>query len=560
MDGRVCARAVVCFMLMISGRAAAATVQVADESALRAAIQAATAGDEIVLAPGRYELDSSPTCAAAGSVSAPILVRSATPLAAKIEFDTVEGFRVTGSNWHFEGLDISGVCAADDDCEHAFHVTGAATGFVLRGNRISDFNAQLKVNADMADGAWRQPNAGLVEGNEVFDTHPRATSKPVTKLNIDSVDDWVVRANYIHDAHKNGGDFVSYQSFMKGGGRRGLYERNLVICAKDDTTGGTRIGLSFGGGGTGAQFCAPAFNSNTPCDPEMVGGSMLNNVIVNCSDVAIYLNKAVDTRVLYNTLVATSGIDFRFASSSGEADGNVLGGVIRTRDGASVTKKTNLEGVLSEQFNEWHVAPLAGDLRRKGDLASLLAKGAAREDLVVDYCLRARSDRYDLGALQASLGDCVTVPPPLTSIPNSGGATGQGGSSAGGAVSLGGARSAGGSRSTAEGGAVAEGGALSDAGAPAAEGGAGSDGGSSTRAGGGTATTGGRSASAGGATFGNGGSQSNANGGRGGAPSSNSAASQADSGCACSSTRTAQSQPAWWLVVAAAFLTRRRRA
>ncbi len=229
---------------LVARTSLAKTVSVTNAAELTSAVSSAVAGDEIVLAAGTYRLTKSPVCSADGT-AAPIIVRSASPLSARIEFDTVEGFHVTGPNWHFEGLDVHGVCANDKDCEHAFHVTGAATGFILRGSRVVDFNAQLKVNADKVGAKWFQPNGGLVEQNEVFDTHSRATSNPVTKLNIDGVDSWIVRANFIHDGHKNGGDNTSYQSFMKGGGKGGVYERNLVICSKDENSGGTRLGLSF---------------------------------------------------------------------------------------------------------------------------------------------------------------------------------------------------------------------------------------------------------------------------------------------------------------------------
>jgi MYXO-CTERM domain-containing protein len=416
---------------LVAASAHAKTVSVSTEAELEAAIAAAAAGDEIVLADGTYA-STGITCSASGTASAPIFVHAATPLGAKINFDALEGFHVTSPYWRFEGLDIHGVCADDSNCEHAFHVTGNAAGFVMRKNRVVDFNAQLKVNADTvgAGGSYVMPNGGLVEGNEVFDTHPRATSNPVTKLNIDTVDDWIVRANYVHDGHKNGGDFVSYQSFIKGGGKNGLYERNLVICTKDDTTGGTRIGLSFGGGGTAPQFCAPAFDASVPCSIEMTGGTMRNNIIVDCSDVGIYLNEAKDSHILYNTMIATSGVDFRFASTSGEADGNILDSNIRTRDGGAMTLLNNLTGLTTADFTGFYVDPLNGDLRKKGDLSSLLGKGTARTDVPDDYCARVRSGAYDLGALQSSLGDCDTTFPPLGGATSSDGGATDGGKDA----------------------------------------------------------------------------------------------------------------------------------
>ncbi len=235
-------------------RVLAAEVPVANVTQLTAAIAAAKPGDTIVLAAGTYA-STGFSCTATGTTALPIKVKSATPLAAKVELDSLEGFKVSGANWQFEGLDIKGVCATDGACEHAFHVTGAATGFVLRNNRIYDFNAQLKVNASQIGGVYVMPHGGLIEGNELFDTRARNTGNPTTKLNIDTGDDWIVRANVIHDFQKGGGDGVSYAAFMKSGGKRGLFERNLVMCARD-YSGGTRLGLSFGGGGTAPQFCA----------------------------------------------------------------------------------------------------------------------------------------------------------------------------------------------------------------------------------------------------------------------------------------------------------------
>jgi MYXO-CTERM domain-containing protein len=434
-------------LLLFARASLAANVPVTNATELAAAIAAAKADDHIILANGTYAFTSSPSCSASGTAATPIVVSAATPLGAKVTFDTVEGFKVSGANWRFEGLDVHGICANDSACEHAFHVTGAAHGFALRGNRIVDFNAQLKVNAaaPAGGGAVTAPNDGLIENNELFDTHARNTSNPTTKLNIDSGDRWIVRANRIHDFQKGGGDGVSYAAFLKSGGHDGLFERNLVVCSTT-AGGGTRIGLSFGGGGTGAQFCAPAFNPNVPCDVEHTNGTMRNNIIASCSDVGIYLNRSKGTKLLFNTLVATNGIDFRFATTTGIAVGNVLAGAIRARDGGTFTPTDNLENVTS--FAAWYQAPAIGDLRKKGDLSSLLGKSAVRTDVVDDYCLRPRKTSWDLGALQASLGDCDTlVPPPGSGGPDGGapdgGADGGGTSGGGGSSGTSGGASSG---------------------------------------------------------------------------------------------------------------------
>ena len=384
----------------------AADVAVATTSQLEAAIAAAKPGDTIILGDGVY-VSTGLSCDASGTEQAPIVVRAKTPLAAVVRFDALEGFRVAGDHWHFSGLVVEGVCAVDSDCEHAFHVNGGA-GFRLEGSRVVDFNAQLKVNAVPLGPGFKLPHDGLIEGNEIYDTRPRDTDNPVTKLNIDSGDDWVVRANVIHDFHTEAHE--SYGAFLKCGGQRGIMERNLVVCAKQ-FSGGVRVGLSLGGGGCGPQFCQPAFDPNTPC-VEHTDGIIRNNVIVNCSDVGVYINESANSRVLYNTLIATTGIDFRFSRTTGEAIGNVLAGKIRNRDGSTGSFANNLAEVEAADFEAMYVGPLIGDLRRNGDLSALLGQGPAVPDVTDDYCARARGATFDLGAIQHSLGDCAIEPPP----------------------------------------------------------------------------------------------------------------------------------------------------
>ncbi len=411
--------------VLLAGSASAAVVDVTTAADLKAALAAAKAGDEIVLADGVYAFTASLEARADGTESQRIVVRAQNRHGARVRFDALEGFKVSGRNWTFDGLDVQGTCADDSDCEHAFHVFGDAQNFVLRNSRVYDFNAQLKVNASKnAGGTWEIPHRGLIERNELFDTSPRNTSNPVTKLNIDTGDGWVVRDNLLYDFHKQGGNNISYGAFMKSGGKDGVFERNLVFCTRYLKTGGTRMGLSFGGGGTGAAFCAPAFDASVPCDPEHTGGVMRNNVVVNCSDVAIYLNRAANTRVLFNTLIQTSGVDYRYASSSGEAHGNVLTGVVRTRDGASVTSGTNMANVSAATFASWYTAPLEGDLDVKGDVSALLGATSTRSDVPDDFCARPRpsAGSYTLGAIEHALGDCAQWPgeAPSPPVPDAG--------------------------------------------------------------------------------------------------------------------------------------------
>ena len=403
---------IVSFVVSSGGLASAEVVNVTTPSELMTAISDAQPGDEIVLAAGTYRL-SGATCAASGTQGMPIVVRSAEPLGAKLELDGLEGFKVTGAHWQFDGLDIRGVCANDSDCEHAFHVTGAAHDFVLRNSRVRDFNAQVKSNAAQIGGTWVAPNRGLIENNDIGDTRARATDNPVTKLNIDGGEDWVIRGNYLHDFHKAQSDQISYGAFFKSGSKRGVMERNLVVCERDAPEGGYRIGLSLGGGGTDPAFCAPAYDPGVPCSVEHEAGIIRNNIIANCSDVGVYLNRAKDSKVLYNTLIETTGIDFRYETTTGEAIGNVLTAVIRSRNGAPAPSMiANLENVLLGEFEMWYRDPLVGDLEVTGNVDALLGMGPAHAQVTDDYCGRTRpASGLALGAVEHSLGACDTQDP-----------------------------------------------------------------------------------------------------------------------------------------------------
>ncbi|MCS6902004.1 MAG: chondroitinase-B domain-containing protein [Myxococcales bacterium] len=544
-------------LLLTPGLVYAAPINVTSSEELLVAIQKAKAGDEILLADGNYPINQSKiSCSANGTEAAPIVVRAVNPLGAQLLLNTLEGFFVTGKYWRFEGLVLQGTCPDDSDCEHAFHVVGDADNFAMIGCTVRNFNAQLKVNATKEpDGVWNTPDRGLIEGCDLGDDKPRKTSNPVTKLNIDTGDDWVVRGNFIHDFYKDGGNGISYGAFMKSGGKRGIFERNLVVCSYNVPSGGTRIGLSFGGGGTGAQFCAPAFDPNVPCNVEHEDGILRNNIIASCSDVGIYLNRAKNTRVLHNTLVATSGIDFRFDTTSGEADGNLLAGKIRNRDGATHQAKTNLAEVSEASFLAWYSDPASGDLSLKGDISSLVAKVPPRPDVLNDYCLRSRpSSPTTLGALEHTLGDCQTFPLPDgtagsggSQAGEAGGTTGQGGTGA-----TGGADGTGGSSGGGQAGSAGIGGS-----------GVASTGGTANTGEGGTSGTGGvagtgaagtnPTAGTGGASAGFGGAAA----GTGGAPAA--PAAEEEGGCGCRVGGRARETPgAGWFLLTLGWPWRRK--
>jgi len=316
---------------------------------LRKALQNAQAGDVIEMLPGAYRLEY-PTVGvtANGTAVAPITLRAARLGDVVFQSNGVEAFKVSGPYWIFENLVLQGVCEDHSGCEHAFHIVGGADHVILRNNLLMDFNAHIKVNPEGKD-----PDNGLIEYNTITETMPRNTGNPVTPIDMVAASGWHIAANLITDFVKSGGDKVSYGAFAKGAGDHNVLERNVVLCEyKLRSEAGERIGLSFGGGGTGPEFRRDAGVSGR----EQTSSTMRDNLIAFCSDDGIYLNRAAKTVLEHNTMIDTAGIDSRFPESSAEVINNIVDGVVRQRDGGALHAAGNEGSLLLGLFIGWHPA------------------------------------------------------------------------------------------------------------------------------------------------------------------------------------------------------------
>jgi len=376
----------------------------------RRAMSSAVAGDIVTFLPGTYAVKGTLFASRPGTEAAPIVVRAAHPGTVEIEFDSVEGFTVSAPYWRFENLAIRGACRYDDNCQHAFHVVGNAHHFVARNNTLGDFNAHFKINGQQG----RFPDHGLIEANTLSNTHARRTAKPVTPIDLVGASDWTVRANIIRDFVKASGDGISYGAFAKGGAQRTLFERNVVQC-EGVLAGarGQRIGLSFGGGGTGKPYCR-----DRQCITEHDAGIMRANLIMACSDVGIYLNSAANTRIADNTILDTAGVQVRFATSSAAFEGNLVDGPVRGDAGGVVRLGDNLTTPIWQLYLGRHpqralFADAAhADLRWRGETP--WREGAAPG---LDLCGQPRGARQAYGAFDAfaactAAADGLTPPVP----------------------------------------------------------------------------------------------------------------------------------------------------
>lgn len=386
-----------------------AGIQVATPEALRAALLQASPGDVITLAPGTYRFQGKGiNVPRAGRADAPIVVRAAQPGTVHIELQTLEGFVVGAPYWRFENLNIDGTCPADDDCEHAFHIVGDGHHFASVNNTIRDFNAHFKINAS----GGRFPDDGLIEHTTLTATHVRTTTKPVTPIDIVTASGWTVRANLITDFVKGEGNQVSYGAYAKGAGRNNVFERNVVWCEQVlRGLPGQRVGLSLGGGGTGAEFCRDG-----RCITEQEGSTVRANLIVGCSDAGIYLNEAAGSKVFDNTLIDTTGIDVRYPASSAQVDGNLVDGPIRGRDGGIVHLGDNRATPLWRAYLGSHPvrglfrAPEAGDFTwRDGAPLRAEADEEERPAGALDLCGTKRATPAVYGAF-ARFTECLAKP------------------------------------------------------------------------------------------------------------------------------------------------------
>ncbi len=293
---------------------------------LLTAFRQAVPGTKLLLLPGNYEVYRLETFVG-GTAKDPILVEANVPGTVFISATGSEAISIRHPYWIIKDLTIKGKPHSD----HAIHITDNADNVIIKQNVLIDFHSQIKVNGSNGEFA----DNGIIENNDIFNTKVRETDQPVTSIDIVGGKNWIVRGNYIADFAKGLDDKTSYGLFLKGNSFNGLVENNLVICSKS-TTGGVRIGMSFGGGGTAKEYC-----ENQDCNIEHTGGVMQNNIVLNCSDVGIYLNKARDSFIEHNTLLMTLGIDVRYLESSAVITNNILTGAIRERDSGKAKLQKN---------------------------------------------------------------------------------------------------------------------------------------------------------------------------------------------------------------------------
>lgn len=309
-------------------------VRVDSPQGIREALLRARPGTRIVVAPGLYPFSRKILLGNDGRSDAPIVFSAEQPGTVWFQFGMVEGILVDRPHWTFENLDIRGVCEHHDNCEHAFHVVGRAAFTSIRNNRITDFNAHIKVNGFNRE--W--PDNGLLAYNTLTNTKTRETRKSVVPFDLVGASHWRVQDNFVSNFVKRDGNKISYGLFMKGASEGGRIERNVVICTPSNISGpGVRVGISFGGGSTGPAYCRDG-----SCQTyEHRLGLAANNIVAHCNDTGLDVNQSRQIVLAHNTLINTSGVATRGPLAQARFYGNLFEGVARARDGSKITTEFN---------------------------------------------------------------------------------------------------------------------------------------------------------------------------------------------------------------------------
>lgn len=380
------------------------TKLVTNTAQLVAALAAATPGQIIQMVPGDYAVTGRGLILdRPGAPNAPITLRAERLGDVTITSHVPAAFKAYAPHWVVENLVVRGGCDAGGHsyCEHALHVVGGAVGTVIRNNRFEDLNAHIKINGE--DGQF--PDNGRILGNTMVNAAARNTRNPVTPIDLVSASNWRIAGNFIADFQRQGTGGATYGAFMKGAGEGNVMERNVVLCEwrLRRRSYSPNIGLSIGGGGTWPDAIKRDLGKS---GLEQTGGVIRDNLIAFCNDVGIYVNKGLRSLIAHNTIVDTAGVGVRFGESSAEVVGNIVDGVVQTRDGGVARLRDNHTAALLGLFVGWHPArdlfrdPARLDLRWRSR-PEPITSGELRPDL----CGTERTGRVMPGAFE-DFGRC----------------------------------------------------------------------------------------------------------------------------------------------------------
>ncbi len=355
------------------------------------ALGQASAGDIIRVAPGVYEFSDPIHLDSAGLPGEPIqLIGDGRIGDVEFRINGSLGLSIAGQDYVVEGIWLR---CQGSQCTSARGISlwGSARRIAIRGCRTTDFLQHIK--GWITSGTLDAPEDITIAGNESYNTVTFNGSSNV--LNLDGGARWRVVGNYVHD-YGNAG--INYGIFLKGATTQSIIERNLVAGSYDRAAGsGAVVGISFGGGRMGTQWCAAGNQGAGGCICEDYDGIARNNIVINTSDTALHVNSACGSKFL-NNIVYNAPTMLQIQSFEGEGDIEVRNNVL---DGG-LPNHNNV--VTSDNFTNANFAALYNnadglDFSAGGD-AGTLATSAPLPGVVADYCGVTRSSTPSRGAIE----------------------------------------------------------------------------------------------------------------------------------------------------------------
>ena len=379
----------------------AAVVPVTTAAALGDAVRNANPGDVIEVAPGTYSISGKIRTGKAGTKESPITIRGTGATAdVKLDFrDTDEGLVIGHSDWIIEHVWVNGACPGGGCGNGAggIHVNAGGDRVVIRYSKITNWEQNIK--SDRSDSA--EPTDGQIIGNEIANTGDGYTNGG-TGIDIVGGLRWYIAGNYVHDWARNA---VRYGIFVKGGARDAVIERNLVVGSRDLPAGsGAYVGISFGGGGTGSQFCAPDNRGNGGCTCEAFAGIARNNIIAHTNDAALHTKRACGSIFASNT-VHDSGIGLQI-QNEGTSAVLLTNGVLDNKLVGNAQSDNNALSLGVDGLKKIYADPDALGFGKGPDPAAAAGKAKVRPDVTTDYFGHPRTAN-DLGAIELAAAGTV---------------------------------------------------------------------------------------------------------------------------------------------------------
>jgi hypothetical protein len=375
-------------VFLLSSAAQAAEIDVNTPDGVRSALGQANPGDIIRVAPGVYDFSAPLNLDRAGSPTQPIRLIGSGNVEFRISGSL--GLSIAGQDYVVEGIWLR---CQGSQCTGARGISlwGSARRITIRGGRTTDFMQHIK--GWITNVTLDAPRDITIAGNEAYNTATFNGSSNV--FNLDGGARWRVVGNYVHD-YGNAG--VNYGIFLKGATTESVIERNLVAGRHDRAAGnGAVVGISFGGGRMGTQWCAAGNRGAGGCICEDFDGIARNNIVLNTSDAALHVNSACGSKFL-NNIVYNSATMLQIQSFEGvgaiEVRNNVLEGGLPSHS-ALATSGNIANADLASLYDNADALDFSA-----GAGAGALAASAPLPGVVTDYCGVMRSNNPSRGAIE----------------------------------------------------------------------------------------------------------------------------------------------------------------